>query len=495
MRNRVIESRVRLLSQVAVAAVLAGTAAGCSADTTRFHDPLVTGSTANQRQIISSGRAASPAVAGNDSVVARSDLPPPAGATPSYAPISQPPATPIVKPVVAAGGSYGWSATGGEVITVGPGQSLETLSIKYGVPVSEIAKANQIHSPADIHVGKVLVIPVKVALAAPAPAASAPAAPARIAKVMPAAAAAPVAKVKASETIHVVESGQTLYSISRQYGVRVDDVIALNGIEPGQGIRVGQKLRIPASGSPAAPVVEKASYTPDKPPQLLGPPPKILGKLLIKNGKTVGAAPGDAAASAEPAPEPAAPVTPAAPASPPGKAGKAGGSKVAPVVAAAPAAPPAAPAAPAAAPVKSGGVVADASVDPPSANGTSFRWPVRGRIISAFGSKPNGEKNDGINLAVPEGTGVKAAEAGTVIYSGNELAGYGNLVLIRHADGWVTAYAHNGDLIVKRGDQVKRGQVIAHAGMTGSVTAPQVHFELRRGAKPVNPLDYLNSTG
>ena len=149
------------------------------------------------------------------------------------------------------------------------------------------------------------------------------------------------------------------------------------------------------------------------------------------------------------------------------------------------------PAAPAAAPVQTASLSADAGIDPPSANGTSFRWPVRGRIISAFGSKPNGEKNDGINLAVPEGTSVKAAEAGTVIYAGNELAGYGNLVLIRHADGWVTAYAHNSDLLVKRGDQVRRGQAIAHAGMSGSVNAPQVHFELRRGAKPVNPLDYL----
>ena len=133
----------------------------------------------------------------------------------------------------------------------------------------------------------------------------------------------------------------------------------------------------------------------------------------------------------------------------------------------------------------------DNAVDPGSADGKQFRWPVRGRIISGFGTKPNGEKNDGINLAVPEGTSVKAAETGTVIYAGNELAGYGNLVLIRHADGWVSAYAHNKDMLVKRGDTVRRGQVIAHAGMTGSVSAPQVHFELRKGAKPVNPLDYL----
>src|SRR5262249_32972507 len=157
-----------------------------------------------------------------------------------------------------------------------------------------------------------------------------------------------------------------------------------------------------------------------------------------------GAAPADDVAEATPA-TPAAPVKPGKPpkpAMPARPAAVAEVPKVAP--AAAPqAAAPAAPPAPAAAPVQIAS--ADVAVDPPSANGTAFRWPVRGRIISAFGSKPSGEKNDGINLAVPEGTSVKAAEAGTVIYSGNELAGYGNLILIRHADGWVTAYAHNSD--------------------------------------------------
>jgi murein DD-endopeptidase MepM/ murein hydrolase activator NlpD len=133
----------------------------------------------------------------------------------------------------------------------------------------------------------------------------------------------------------------------------------------------------------------------------------------------------------------------------------------------------------------------DDAIEPPSANGTTFRWPVRGRIIAGFGAKPNGEKNDGINLAVPEGTAVKAAEAGTVIYAGNELEGYGKLVLIRHADDWVSAYAHNSNITVKKGDAVRRGETIATAGMTGSVSSPQVHFELRKKAKPVNPLDYL----
>ena len=116
---------------------------------------------------------------------------------------------------------------------------------------------------------------------------------------------------------------------------------------------------------------------------------------------------------------------------------------------------------------------------------------MRGRIISGFGKKPNGERNDGINLAVPEGTAVKAAEDGTVIYAGNELKSYGNLVLIRHANGWVSAYAHNSELQVKRGEAVQRGQVVALSGMSGGVTTPQVHFELRKDATPVDPLQHL----
>jgi LysM repeat protein len=122
-----------------------------------------------------------------------------------------------------------------------------------------------------------------------------------------------------------------------------------------------------------------------------------------------------------------------------------------------------------------------------------FRWPVQGRIIASFGSSPNGERNDGINLAVPEGTPVKAAEDGVVSYAGNGLAGDGNLVLISHSNGYVTVYAHAKELLVKRGDQIKRGQVIAHSGQTGNVNAPQLHFEIRRGATPLNPMRFLKS--
>jgi murein DD-endopeptidase MepM/ murein hydrolase activator NlpD len=122
-----------------------------------------------------------------------------------------------------------------------------------------------------------------------------------------------------------------------------------------------------------------------------------------------------------------------------------------------------------------------------------FRWPVQGRIIASFGSSLNGGRNDGIDLAVPEGTPVAAAEDGVVSYAGNEFGGQGNLVLIRHSNGYSTVYAHAKELLVKRGDQIKRGQVIAHSGQTGNVNAPQLHFEVRRGPTPLDPIRFLKS--
>jgi len=129
----------------------------------------------------------------------------------------------------------------------------------------------------------------------------------------------------------------------------------------------------------------------------------------------------------------------------------------------------------------------------PTASGgpPSFRWPVRGRVIAGFGPKPNGQQNDGLNLAVPEGTAVRAAEDGVVAYAGNELKGYGNLILVRHANGFVTAYAHTSEIMVKRNDQVRRGQIIAKSGQTGTVSTPQLHFEIRKGSAPVDPTQYL----
>lgn len=128
-------------------------------------------------------------------------------------------------------------------------------------------------------------------------------------------------------------------------------------------------------------------------------------------------------------------------------------------------------------------------------DGLHFLWPVDGRVISAFGDNPNGGRNDGINILVARGTPVRAADSGEVSYVGNELKGYGNLILIRHENGFVTAYAHADGVQVKRGERVERGQVIATVGDTGNVSQPQLHFELRHGTQPVDPTPYLVDSG
>lgn len=127
----------------------------------------------------------------------------------------------------------------------------------------------------------------------------------------------------------------------------------------------------------------------------------------------------------------------------------------------------------------------------PPRSGPNFMWSARGKIISGFGPKVGGLRNDGINVALPTGTPVRAAENGLVVYSGNELPGYGNLLLIRHSEGWISTYAHNQSLKVERGDLVTKGQIISYSGSTGNVATPQLHFELRLYGKPVDPITYL----
>jgi murein DD-endopeptidase MepM/ murein hydrolase activator NlpD len=132
---------------------------------------------------------------------------------------------------------------------------------------------------------------------------------------------------------------------------------------------------------------------------------------------------------------------------------------------------------------------------PPPRAGSRFVWPAEGEIIADFGPKDDGLYNDGINIAVPEGTAVRAADNGVVVYAGNEIQGFGTLVLIRHAENWTTAYAHLSRLEVRRGQIVERGQVMARSGRTGSAVGPMLHFEIRRGTTPVDPRDHLLPLG
>lgn len=274
-----------------------------------------------------------------------------------------------------------------------------------------------------------------------------------------------------------VGTGDTLATLSGRYNVPAAAILAANGLTNAGQVAPGQKLVIPvynpgggtvvASNAPiAAPMAPAAA-----PMHAPAAPPQRAPANMMTAAPTTQATPPDtlnAQASVMPAPRPAA--TAAQPATAPRQQ-----------VASLPPANTVAPIATAPAPV------AEKAAEPAD-SGTGFRWPARGRVISGFGG--NGG-NEGINIAVPEGTPIKAAEGGVVAYSGSELKGYGNLVLIRHDNGWVTAYANNSALKVKRGERVTRGQVIAHSGQTGNVTSPQLHFELRKGAQPVDPMPHL----
>jgi murein DD-endopeptidase MepM/ murein hydrolase activator NlpD len=435
MRMSLPAFRSRLYSVAAITA-LCGIAASCSS--VLGDRSLFTGATKNQQEILSTSGADRPLPAPTTSVT-RADLPPPAGSVAmTAAPAAYPAGT------ASTGDNFAWSAVGGKVITVAPGETLDVLATKFGVPQSQILSSNQLASASQVSPGRVLVIPHLVGIA---PGQQVPQTT-TVALATPA--GAPLAaKPQAGGGTYTVLTGDTLYSISQKTGTTADTLIALNNLAGQSQLRTGQVLKLPGAAPSSGTTVAGAVPKP-----VLAPTQVASNGTLPKTSTTT---------TAEITLKP--PAIPAV----------ATGSQI-----------------PATQASLSPPKAAIAPEDGPSANGTTFRWPVRGRIIASFGSSPAGQRNDGINLAVPEGTSVKAAEAGTVIYAGNELEGYGNLILVRHADGWVSAYAHNKDLAVKRGDTVARGQIIAHAGMTGSVSAPQVHFELRQGSKPVNPLDFLS---
>lgn len=369
----------------------------------------------------------------------------------------------------------GWTRAGGTEITLREGETIYNLSRRFGVPARVIMQVNGIANPRDVAAGQKVIIPTYVysrksevsapdnnpdtAMAkssrgtrydvdegkAPLP----QRAPTRDEAVLP-----EVPAVRARNSIaaqdtsrstgagsqsqgqsYLVVSGDTLYKIAQRSGVTVTALKQANGLSDGT-LRVGQKLIIPPAG---AHVASAAKH--DVP---AGVDPIITGGAgpAQKSGQSASRLPT---------------YTP-----PAQKADKA---------------------------IED--AVKVAAVAPDATGIGRMRWPVRGRVISAFGSSSGGRANDGIDIAVPVGTPVKAAENGVVIYSGDGLKEFGNTVLVRHENGLVSVYGHNSELLVKRGQTVRRGQEIARAGNSGNAEMPKLHFEVRKNSSPVDPRKYL----
>ena len=448
--------RSRRMPQVAVLALMSVGFAGCSADMqTRLSDSSFSNPFASQPEATGSVR--TPAVERREQPqYARPQasapqfqsqaLPAPAAVAPSaypassggvsgggrgissYAPPSRSPIETTATVPPRSVAAARPSAQNGATIIVGTSDTLDGLAKRYHVSAAAILQANGYKGPRVLSPGQQLIIPKQTAVAAAAPA-------------LAPAASKPVAAVAGPSSVHIVNRGDTLISIARRNNVPVGELARANNLDQTAKLSLGMKLTVPGSRSAAAVAAPIAQSV---------------------------------AAPAQPVAAVAAPVTRMAAAGGPPQSARLA-SATTNVVEEKP-------------------VVEAASVKPSEATGAlpTFRWPVRGKVITSYGAKTNGKSNDGINLAVPEGTPVKAAEDGVVAYSGNELKGYGNLVLVRHSNGYVTAYAHASELMVKRGDTIKRGQIIAKSGQSGEVGSPQLHFEIRKGSSPVDPLQFLN---
>lgn len=253
-----------------------------------------------------------------------------------------------------------------------------------------------------------------------------------------------------------VRKGDTLYSISRRYNVPLKDLIEANNLRPPYNLNVGQTLRLPMAqyhivkkGDTLYSIarehnIDVVSLT--RKNNLEAPYTLYIGQKLALSGSSSGSSYKQASTQTSVKSKAATSTKRAAQTS---------------------------------------------NYTPPKNRTAKFMWPVKGTIISGFGVIGKGRKNDGINIKAARGTAVKAADKGTVAYAGNELKGFGNLILIKHPDGWITAYAHNDKLLVRKGQKVIKGEKIATVGSTGGVNSPQLHFEVRAGKKAVNPRKYL----
>lgn len=322
-------------------------------------------------------------------------------------------------------------------ILISSGQTLSGIAAKYKVPQAEILKANKMNSGADLKFGKSIIIPVKAGVKADIPAelaistrkkAPTPLKTPEDKAILPANAMRD--KSKASDPKLADAQGAS-------YEVQQGDSLA----------KIAKKHRISVDALKAANGMSTASL-------------KIGQKLAIP------------ASGADPVKTASIPTE----------------SKVKEVADAKPKTytPPVA--------TKSVEEVqkADTGEDAPDETGIGkFRWPVRGAVIAGYGQNVDGVRNPGIDISVPEGTPIKAAENGVVIYSGAGLKDLGNTVLVRHDNGAVTVYGNASELKVKRGDKVTRGQVVALSGMTGGAKRPKLHFEVRQNAAAVNPMTFL----
>ncbi|WP_314961775.1 LysM peptidoglycan-binding domain-containing M23 family metallopeptidase [Bradyrhizobium cosmicum] len=447
----------RRVPQVAVLALISFSFAGCSADMSsrlsqsNFSNPFASDQTGSvqqapppQRELPQYSRPQT-----QPGYYQSQPLPPPAVAAPqsypvasgggvsgggrgvsSYAPPAQPhlETTATVPPRSVAAAQ----PAGGTKIIVGTSDTLDVLAKRYRVTPQAILAANGYKGPRALSPGQQLVIPHPATAAAPAPVM----APVAAAPAM--APAKPVAAMAAPSSMHFVNRGDTLASIARKNHISAVELARANGLDASAKLKLGTKLTVPGAKTAAvAAPVAAAPVAGTLQPVAAAPAPATKMAAVAAPVQSARLAQATTNIEEKPAETPA---------------------KAAEVTSALP----------------------------------TFRWPVRGKVVTSYGAKTNGKSNDGINLAVPEGTPVKAAEDGVVAYSGNELKGYGNLVLVRHSNGYVTAYAHASELMVKRGDTIKRGQVIAKSGQSGEVASPQLHFEIRKGSSPVDPLQFLN---
>ncbi|MDP3407996.1 LysM peptidoglycan-binding domain-containing M23 family metallopeptidase [Bosea sp. (in: a-proteobacteria)] len=478
MRSPAGSVKFSVVLRASTACLLALGVSACSSETMRFTDtpfasPFKTAEAAapgrDPATTGSIGRSASTAVyaapAPAMTAVRSQPLPPPQSAVALRSAAPQP----------MAGNASGWSAQGGTPIVVAQGETLDMISSRYGVPRAALISANGLSSPT-IAPGSRLTIPVYNAAgatpaAAPAPRQQFAQAPAEVRADMPrsdasrfvtgpapAASLAPVrpaAPVQASRT-SVQAAADTKASAAQAKAAAAAEAKAKAEADALAMRESRARFAAEAKAKAAAKASTPVAATPVAKPAVAAVAPKPVAATRPASAEV----------------KPARPVEAAKPV----------------VVASAPAAEPKASAVPKSAPEPA------TTASLPKAEETSekadFRWPARGRVIAGFSGRGG---NEGINIAVPEGTPVKAAEGGTVAYAGNELKGYGNLVLIRHPNGYVSAYAHNGEIKVKRGETVKRGQVVASSGQTGNVSSPQLHFELRKGSAPVDPTPYLNN--